>query len=79
MKLQDIHQTAGEGTQVKPVLLTRDEFIMPNVKKTLKRVKGVRTVEILTYYNDKGEVIETIEQFWIPNEQDMHSDKWVKE
>lgn len=77
MEYKDVKQSI-DAAQTKPEFMERDEFIMPGVKKMLKHVKGERPIEILVYYNEKGEVDHAIEQFWLPSDQDMKSDKWVK-
>ena len=66
-----------ETAQSKPEFMTRDEFIEPKIKKMLKIVKDERPIEILMYYNDKGEIEYALEQFWLPTSNDILSDKWI--
>ena len=66
-----------DTTQSVPQFMLRDEFIIPNVKKELKIVKGERPIEVLIYYDEKGTELNRVEQFWLPSEQDMKSAKWI--
>lgn len=77
MDFKDIKQDV-DATQSKPETILRDEFIMPNVKKALKVVKGERPIEILIYFDGEGKEVQRVEQFWIPTEQDMKSTNWKK-
>lgn len=77
MDFKDTRQEI-DTNQLKPETMLKDEFIMPNVKKALKIVKGERPIEILIYFNAQGVEINRIEQFWIPTEQDMKSTNWTK-
>lgn len=77
MKYDSVKKSIDQ-IQTKTEIMLRDEFIIQNVKKALKINKGERPIEILITYDQNGIEINRIEQFWIPTQQDIESNKWIK-